>query len=128
MDVELDVNELSIQMANKLLEYGALNVQVIQTQDKSKIAKRLVICTAQANPIAKKMAIELKEFFKPMIQSLHTDGMIKGEWIVIDYKDIIVHIFTKQARLKYNLEKLWKDSKSTTILEPNQLTIDGLCE
>lgn len=128
MDTELDINNLSSQLAGKLFEYGALDVQIIQTQEKSKIAKRLVICTAQDNQVAKKMALDLKECFKQTIQSLHTDGLIKGDWVVIDYKDIIVHIFTKQTRQKYNIEKLWKDSKNTIVVQPNQLTIDNLCE
>ena len=128
MDIELDINDLSSQIAGKLFEYGALDIQIIQTQEKSKIAKRLVVCTAQDNQAAKKMAIDLKEYFKTSIQSLHTDGIIKGEWVVIDYKDIIVHIFTKNARQKYNIEKLWKDSKNTIVVEPNQLTIDNIVE
>ena len=43
------------------------------------------------------------------------DGMANAEWVVIDYGDIWVHIFTPETRQRYNLEELWSDAKISEI-------------
>lgn len=111
----LNLDEIVFNIANMLSQLQASNIKVIETQNQTKIAKYLIVCTAQDNQISKKIALNIKDYLKQNIQCLHTDGLIKGEWIVIDYKDIIIHIFTEQARQKYNIEKLWKDSKVKTL-------------
>lgn len=45
------------------------------------------------------------------IKPLHVDGMQSGDWIVIDYGDVIVHLFVEELREKYALEELWKESR-----------------
>ena len=42
---------------------------------------------------------------------LHIEGQQEGDWIVIDFGDIIIHLFTPDLREKYSLESLWKDGK-----------------
>ena len=115
----MDIDELVLNIGNELLNKGASDVQIYNVEQKTKVAKRLVVCTAVDNEHAKAIAVEIKEFVKPYIICLHNDGISKGDWIVLDFRDIIVHIFTKDTRLKYNLEKLWKDQKNCLILSQN---------
>jgi ribosome-associated protein len=42
---------------------------------------------------------------------LHLEGQQDGEWIVLDYGDIVIHLFTQEMREKYALEELWHDGK-----------------
>ena len=114
----MDIDKLVLDISKKILDLGLNSVDVYDVQNKSKIAKRFIVCVATDNVLSKKIANEIKDFCKPIIPCLHTDGIIKGDWVVIDYKDIIVHIFTKSTYQKYNFEKLWKDSK-------NFLTVDS---
>lgn len=44
------------------------------------------------------------------IKPYNYDGYTNAEWIVIDYGEILVHIFVREARLRYNLEELWSDA------------------
>ena len=89
-------------------EIISLNLQ----KTESNICKYFVICTGNSNThvnaieksIRKKVAEELKE--KPN----NIEGYKISEWILIDYTDIIVHIFQKNIRLYYNLEDLWGDA------------------
>jgi ribosome-associated protein len=45
----------------------------------------------------------------------HTEGLEVAEWVLIDYVNIVVHVFQKQTRKFYNIEELWGDAKSTLI-------------
>jgi ribosome-associated protein len=64
---------------------------------------------AIVNSIQKTVSKELKD--KPW----HVEGMENAEWVLMDYVNIVVHVFQKQIREYYNIEGLWGDAKITTI-------------
>ena len=64
---------------------------------------------AIVNSIQKTVSKTLKE--KPY----HTEGQENSEWVLIDYIDVVVHVFQKQIRDHYSLENLWGDAKSLRI-------------
>jgi ribosome-associated protein len=64
---------------------------------------------AIVNSIQKVVSKELKE--KPW----HVEGTDNGEWVLMDYVHIVVHVFQKHIREYYNIESLWGDAKITTI-------------
>lgn len=80
-----------------------------------------VIChgtsTTQANSIAHSVEETVKE--TTGIDAWHKDGYRNSIWILLDYGDIMVHVFHKEARDFYNLEGLWADAKTTIIKEDN---------
>jgi len=61
------------------------------------------------NSIQKIVSKELKD--KPW----HVEGAENGEWVLMDYVNIVVHVFQKHIREYYNIESLWGDAKITTI-------------
>lgn len=63
----------------------------------------------QSQTIAQYIEKNLKEELK--IKPLGIEGMESGKWILMDYIDIICHIFTKESREYYNLEQLWAGGK-----------------
>lgn len=48
---------------------------------------------------------------KQGIYAIHADGVREGNWILIDYNDFVIHIFTEEFRKFYDLERLWKDAE-----------------
>lgn len=80
-----------------------------------------VIChgtsTTQVNSIALSVEETVKE--NTGINAWHKDGYRNSIWILLDYGDIMVHVFQKDAREFYNLEGLWADAKKTKIEEEN---------
>ncbi len=64
---------------------------------------------AISNSIQKAVSKELHE--KPW----HVEGLENAEWVLMDYVNIVVHIFQKHVREFYNIESLWGDAKITTI-------------
>ncbi|AMO19603.1 ribosome silencing factor [Flavobacterium columnare] len=64
---------------------------------------------AIVNSVQKAVSKELKE--KPW----HVEGTDNGEWVLMDYVHIVVHVFQKHIRQYYNIESLWGDAKITSI-------------
>ncbi len=106
----------SMEMA--LLSYQALeekkgeDVQVIDIKDISVIADYFVISNGM-NPSQVDSLIEgVKEKLgKNGYEPLRMEGVRSGSWVLLDYGDIIVHVFSKEDRLFYNLERIWRDGK-----------------
>ncbi len=75
-----------------------------------------VIChgnsPAQVEAIADSVHIRVKK--ETGMNPWKTEGYANAEWIVLDYVDIVVHIFIEQAREFYNLESLWADAQKTS--------------
>jgi ribosome-associated protein len=67
---------------------------------------------ALANSVEKQCREQLRE--KP----IHREGFQNAEWIILDYFDVVVHVFQKRTREFYDLEKLWADAAVTLISEP----------
>ena len=66
--------------------------------------------SAIVNSIKKKVSKTLRE--KPM----HTEGLEIAEWVLIDYVNVVVHVFQRKTREFYNIEELWGDAISTQII------------
>ena len=77
----------------------------------SLIADYFVICTAgserQISALLKDLSQKLVEEFDPPRKPLHTEGTADSGWLLLDYGDVIVHIFSAAQRAFYNLEQLW---------------------
>ena len=93
------------------------DIKLLHVTEKTVLADYFVICTANSTTQVKSLADEL-EYQMTLCNTppAHTDGMGRGEWSVLDFSSVIVHIFIKSAREFYKLDKLWGD---TTELEIN---------
>jgi ribosome-associated protein len=71
-----------------------------------------VICSGTSEPHLKAIAGEIEESLKKdnKISPVAVDGYPMSHWIVIDYSDVVVHIFHEQKRSFYSLEDLWSDA------------------
>ena len=77
-------------------------------------ASYFIIChgdsSTQVNAIASNVLKKVKE---EMGQSGNKEGMKNGEWVLVDYGDVVVHVFFKEKRYYYQLEELWSDGTLT---------------
>lgn len=86
------------------------NILAIDINEVSSVSQAVVIASATIERHAVAIANEIKKRLKDeSIFSLAIEGMTHGDWIVMDYQDVIVHIFIPQMREKYDLESLWKE-------------------
>ncbi len=78
----------------------------------SAITDYFVICTATSDKHAQALADSVKDFMKDKTKTkpVSVEGFIRGEWILLDYLDVIVHVFLKDKREFYRIEALWGDA------------------
>lgn len=94
----------------------ALDIQVLDLREVTSFADFFVICTGtntkQVQTIAEEIDVELR---KTGYNAASLEGFKNGEWILSDYGDMIVHVFSPNARAFYDLERLWRHAKSVEI-------------
>ena len=102
-----------------LADKKAGNIQVIDIQKISVIADYFILADGEnQNQLqAMKDAVDEK-LYKAGIMAKQVEGNNKSTWILMDYGDIIVHIFSKQDRLFYDLERIWRDGE---MIDPKDL-------
>ena len=90
----------------------AEDITVIDISEVSSIAEYFIIANgSNANQLAAMQDAVDEAFYKAGIQARQTEGNHNSTWILIDYNDVIVHLFDKEDRLFYDLERIWKDGK-----------------
>ncbi|MDD2445540.1 MAG: ribosome silencing factor [Clostridia bacterium] len=110
----MDYLGISEKIVNKLNDLGARKIEVLDVSKKTSLSKVLIFASVSGKENSKEIALKLEEFLKTEeIELEHIDGHIKGDWIVLDFKEIIVHLFQNEIRVKYDMEKLWKDNKNS---------------
>ena len=92
-------------------------IKVLHVVDKTVITDYFVICTGNSNTQVKALAGEV-EFKLGLrgVDPVHFEGRDGGGWIVLDYSSVIVHIFSRENRDFYQLEKLYGDAEEITFV------------
>jgi ribosome-associated protein len=107
--------ERSIKAVEAAIEKKAINPVILQLKDISIIADFFVIVTGNSSvhnrAIADAIAIELKEDNIP----LKCEGYDDASWILMDYGDIVIHIFQDSTRYYYDIEGLWGDASKVNL-------------
>jgi ribosome-associated protein len=75
------------------------------------VCKHFIICEAQSRNQVQSIAQEIEDQLKKQYKrkAYHKEGFQNGIWILLDFADVVVHVFEREARLFYNLEGLWGD-------------------
>lgn len=106
--------------ANVLNNKKALQLKALKIDSLTTLADYFVIATATSSTHVRALADEVEEQLKEQaVEPHHIEGKSTG-WIVLDYKSVIVHVFTPKEREFYNLDSMWSDAEEidlTNILE-----------
>ena len=90
----------------------AEDIIILDVRKISAVADYLLICTGNSEPHLKAIADEIARRLRDQgIRPLGRDGFPASRWIVMDYNDLLVHIFHPDLRERYALEQLWGDAK-----------------
>ncbi len=109
---EITSKEMMKLAVQALEEKKSIDIKVINISDVSVIADYFIITsgsnTNQVQALSDNVADELS---KSGIKCRQIEGYNSANWILMDYNDIIIHIFNQEDRLFYDLERIWKDGK-----------------
>ncbi len=90
----------------------AVDIKVLEIKDISSLADYFVIASGNNPNQLRAMADEVDEqLFKAGFRLKHSEGMTSKNWILMDFGDIVVHLFNKEDRGFYNIERIWGDAK-----------------
>ena len=108
--------EQAIKTAEILDKKLGHNIKVIEITDVSSLADYMVIANGNSSTQVQALADEVEYKLDEMgISVSHIEGYRSNSWILLDYVDVIVHIFDKEARDFYDLERLWQDGKEVDL-------------
>lgn len=99
-------------------EKKAKNITIINLSKlENRVADYFVICDADSNTHVNAIADSLEETVLKQTKEkpYHSEGYQNAEWILVDYVNIVAHVFLKETREFYNIEGLWADGETTNI-------------
>ncbi len=109
------MNETVQNICKALSEKSAAGIKIIEIKGVSDIADYFVICSGRSAPQVKAICDNLEEKMEKAGKfALHKEGLREGRWVALDYGDVIVHIFHKDLRDVYALDKLWDNGGNVT--------------
>ncbi len=104
--------EQAVMIAKALSSKKGLDIQIIEIGDISVLADYMVIATGTSSTHVKALADEVEyKLDEAGISVSHIEGYRSNTWILLDYIDVLVNVFSDEAREFYDLERLWQDGK-----------------
>ena len=107
--------ELLFSAVKILDKKKGMDIKALEITELTSVADYFLLVTGTSSTHIRALADEVdEELSKLVVQPDHIEGKSTG-WILLDYKSVVVHIFTQSDRELFNLEKLWGDAKEVDL-------------
>lgn len=107
----MEPKELALEAARFLDSKKATDLEVIQIGELTTIGDYFVIATADNTTLVKSLCENLDDYLGHKgIEPKRIEGRSTSQWILMDYRDVIVHIFYKETRDFYGIDRVWADA------------------
>ena len=126
-----DAREVAFEAAAAFYRKKGIDIKMFRVDDRTVIADYYVICVGRAITHMRALADEaIYRLGLRGVRSLRTEGEDGNEWVLVDFGDVILHIFSRDAREYYNLERLLNPEGEVELTEffeqlQNKLTEEG---
>jgi len=101
----------AVAVARVALDKKAQDVLLLEISALVSYADYFLICSGRSSVQVKAIAEAIERSLREQgIRPLHVEGATEGRWILMDYDELIVHVFLEETRQFYNLERLWNDA------------------
>lgn len=106
--------EKCLTICNILSSKKAGNIVYIDVAEKTSLCDYFIVCSGRSTTQVRSLAENLEEKLEKEHGEIprRREGVREGRWAVVDYADVIVHIFSDEERDFYNLERLWENGKN----------------
>jgi ribosome-associated protein len=112
----VESKDLSYKISKHIFNKKGYDVKILDLRNITSFTDFFVICSADSDTQVKAIADEVDiKLGEEGIKCYHKEGYKALNWVLLDYFDVVVHIFRHEARRYYNLEKLWGDAPSEEI-------------
>lgn len=112
----MNSEQLRDQIITHIQEKKGEQIVVLNLQKVTTLSDYFIICTGLVEPHIKAIRDHVvDELSERGLKCWHIEGQQAMNWVLLDYVDVVVHIFNPQARDHYKLEKLWADAERTEI-------------
>ncbi|MFW5998969.1 MAG: ribosome silencing factor [Halanaerobiaceae bacterium] len=107
-----NVKDIALLAAEAAEDKKAININILEVKGLTVIADYFVICSGNSETQVQAIADGIKDDLgEKDIYPQNVTGTQESHWILLDYADVIVHVFHKQERDYYEIERLWADAK-----------------
>ena len=115
------------QAVHAALKKKAENVLVLDVRSHCDYTSYIMICHGEVAAQVQAVAEAILEHLQNLIELHHVEGWREGRWIVLDYYDLVIHVFEETARAYYNIEAFWgevphylyREDGTCVVLEPD---------
>ena len=105
------------RISELMLQKKALDVKIIDLREITTLADFFIICTSESDPQTRAITDHIHEQMKKDgMQAWHIEGYENLNWVLLDYVNIVVHVFSRESRNYYDLERLWADGNIEQVI------------
>lgn len=105
-----DKNPLLNSLLQSLDDIQAIDVKVLEVSELTTVTDFMVVCSGRSSRHIKAIAQHVMEEMKAKgSPALSDNGLDSGDWVLIDFGDIVLHVMQPESRAFYNLEGLWQN-------------------
>jgi ribosome-associated protein len=118
----LTARTLAKRIADLMISKKAMDIVILDLKKLTSATDYFVICSADSDTQVKAIADSVQDGMETLGERVwHQEGYHALRWIVLDYVDVVVHVFHKEERSFYNLDRLWGDAKRTEVQDPLEM-------
>jgi len=117
-----NADELISKIISGVEDVKGIDVSLLDLRDiENTVSSYFIVCSGSSNTHVNAIVRSVQKTVSKGLREkpFHTEGLENSEWVLIDYVNIVVHVFQKHIREYYNIEELWGDAKTTQIASNN---------
>lgn len=109
---------LAKKISKLMIDKKAEDIKIMDIRNLTTVADYFVVCSASSDTQVKAIADHISKETKKMDERpWHSEGLTNMNWILLDFVDVVAHIFITDVRKFYNLEGLWADAEVTEVVD-----------
>jgi ribosome-associated protein len=104
------------QAARAALDKRAADLVILDVRGVSGVTDYFVVCSGRSSPHLQAISDAIRDTLKTEgVRPLHIEGVADSGWILLDYGDVLMHVFLEETRAYYALERLWGDAPTVSV-------------
>lgn len=123
----LESRDKAVGAARAAAAKKAKDILILELRGLAAFTDYFIICSGESTTQVKAIAEHIEaEFLKKKVRPLSIEGLNYAHWVLMDYGDVVIHVFKEETRAYYELEKLWLDAPRMHVEEGLNLPEKGL--